>query len=156
VQLPSIYDKEPGYRSTAQRPLVYHLFGHLQEPASLILTEDDYFDYLIGVTGNKDLIPNEVLRALTDTALLFLGFRMDDWNFRVLFRSVMQREGRVRRRGYAHVAVQIDPEEGRILEPERARRYLESYFQDDNVNIYWGSAEDFVQKLQQLWQGAAS
>jgi CHAT domain/SIR2-like domain len=156
VQLPSIYDKGPSYRSTAQRPLVYHLFGHLQEPASLILTEDDYFDYLIGVTGNKDLIPNEVLRALTDTALLFLGFQMDDWNFRVLFRSVMQREGRVRRRGYAHVAVQIDPEEGRILEPERARRYLESYFQDDNVNIYWGSAEDFVQKLQQLWQGSAS
>jgi hypothetical protein len=99
------------------------------------------------------LVPFVVRRALADTALLFLGFRMDDWNFRVLFRSIMSQEGRGRRRRYAHVAVQIDPEEGRILEPERARRYLESYFQDADISIYWGSAEDFVRELQQRVEG---
>lgn len=156
AQLPSIYDQDPGYRPDTQRPLVYHLFGHLQEPASLILTEDDYFDYLIGVTRNKDLIPNVVRRALTDAALLFLGFQMDDWNFRVLFRSIINREGGGRRQRYAHVAAQIDPEEGRILEPERARRYLESYFQDAYISIYWGSAEDFMQELQRLWHGGGT
>jgi CHAT domain/SIR2-like domain len=155
AQLPSIYDQEPNYRPDDKRPLVYHLFGRLDESDSLILTEDDYFDYLIGVTTNKDLIPGVVRRALADTALLFLGFQMDDWNFRVLFRSIMSQEGRSRRRGYAHVAAQIDPEEGRILEPERARRYLERYFQDADISIYWGSAEDFVQELQRRWQGGA-
>jgi len=149
--LPSIYDDEPSYRPDAQRPLVYHLFGQIREPDSLVLTEDDYFDYLIGVTRDKDLIPAVVRRALADTALLFLGFRMDDWNFRVLFRSIMSQEGRGRRSKYAHVAVQIDPEEGRILEPERARRYLESYFQDADISIYWGSVEDFVKELQSRW-----
>jgi hypothetical protein len=142
--IPSIYDTEPTYRPDAQRPLVYHLFGHVKEPASLLLTEDDYFDYLIGVTSNKDLIPVAVRRALTDTALLFLGFQMDDWNFRVFFRSIMSQEGRGRRRGYAHVAAQIDPEKGRMLKPERARQYLERYFQDADISIYWGSPEDFV------------
>jgi len=146
--LPSIYDTEPTYRPDVQRPLVYHLFGRIQEPDSLVLTEDNYFDYLIGVTSNKDLIPSVVRRALVNTALLFLGFRMDDWNFRVLFRSIMSREGRGRRGEYAHVAVQIDPEESRILNPKRARRYLESYFQGEDVSIYWGSAEDFVRELQ--------
>jgi hypothetical protein len=155
AQLPSIYDQEPNYRPDDKRPLIYHLFGRLYEPDSLILTEDDYFDYLIGVTSNKDLIPGVVRRALADTALLFLGFQMDDWNFRVLFRSIMSQEGRGRRRGYAHVAAQIDPEEGRILEPERARRYLERYFQDADISIYWGSAEDFVQELHRRWQGGA-
>jgi hypothetical protein len=153
--LPSVYDDTPGYRPDTQRPLVYHLFGRLQEPDSVVLTEDDYFDYLIGVTRDKDLIPGAVRRALADTALLFLGFQMDDWNFRVLFRSMMSQEGRNRRRKYAHVAVQIDPEEGRILEPERARRYLESYFQDADISIYWGSAEDFMQELHQRWGGNA-
>jgi hypothetical protein len=138
-----VYDEVP----TAQRPLVYHLFGRLEEPDSLVLTEDDYFNYLIGVTSNKDLIPDSVRRALADTALLFLGFRMDDWNFRVLFRSFMSQEGRARSRKYTHVAAQIDPEQGRILEPERARRYLESYFQGAAISIYWGSAEDFVREL---------
>jgi hypothetical protein len=145
--LPSIYDDNPKYRPTEQQPLIYHLFGSLEEPYSLVLTEDDYFEYLIGVTGNKDLIPAVVRRALVDTALLFLGFQIDDWDFRVLFRSIMSREGRSRRRDYAHVAAQITPEEGRILEPERARRYLEEYFQDVDISIYWGSVEDFIREL---------
>lgn len=151
--LPSVYDDDPGYRPTAEAPLVYHLFGHLKEPDSVVLTEDDYFDYLIGVTRDKDLIPGVVRRALADTALLFLGFRMDDWDFRVLFRSLMSQEGRRRRSRYAHVAVQIDPEEGRIQEPERARAYLESYFQDADINIYWGTVEDFVRELDERWKG---
>jgi hypothetical protein len=152
--LPSIYDDDPGYRPSAEHPLVYYLFGHFKEPDSVVLTEDDYFDYLIGVTRDKDLIPGVVRRALADTALLFLGFRMDDWDFRVLFRSLMSQEGRRRRSRYAHVAVQIDPEEGRIQEPERARRYLESYFQDADISIYWGSVEDFVQELNRRWEGS--
>ena len=154
-QLPSIYDQEPNYRPDVRCPLVYDLFGRTREPDSLVLTEDDYFDYLIGVTSNKDLIPGVVRRALADTALLFLGFQMDDWNFRVLFRSLMGQEGRGRRSGYAHVAVQIDPEEGRILEPERARRYLEGYFQGAKISIYWGSAEDFVKELWRRWTADA-
>lgn len=138
---------DDAHEPSPQEPLVYHLFGRFNEPDSLVLTEDDYFDYLIGVTSNKDLIPESVRRSLADTALLFLGFHMDDWSFRVLFRSIMRQEGGGRRRKYAHVAVQIDPEEGRFLQPERARRYLESYFQTDDIRIYWGSVEDFVRDL---------
>jgi hypothetical protein len=153
--LPSIDEKEPDYRPDKDRPLVYHLFGCIENPESLVLTEDDYFDYLIGVTSNKDLVPGAVRRRLADSALLFLGFRMDDWNFRVLFRSVMNQEGGRRRKDYAHVSAQIDPEEGRILEPERARRYLESYFQGAAISIYWGSVDDFVREFLDRWKGSA-
>ena len=148
IDLPSIFDdRESYYRPTPERPLVYYLFGRISEPDSLVLTEDDYFDFLIGVTANKDLIPEVVRRALTDTALLFLGFNMDEWDFRVLFRSIMNREGRGRRSRYAHIAAQINPEEGRILEPEGARHYLESYFQDADISIFWGSVDDFSDQL---------
>jgi hypothetical protein len=138
---------EADYRPTPERPLVYHLFGRLSEPDSLVITEDDYFDYLIGVTSNKDLIPSEVRRRLADTALLFLGFDLDSWDFRVLYRSLMGQEGRERRSRYAHIAAQIDPEGGRLIEPERARQYLEQYFRDADISIYWGSAEDFLSEL---------
>jgi hypothetical protein len=150
-QADTIYDREPNYRPTPERPLVYHLFGRFNIPDSVVLTEDDYFDFLIGVTSNKDLIPSVVRRALADTALLFIGFRLDEWDFRVLFRSIMGQQGGGRRSRYAHVAVQIDPEEDRILEPDRARKYLESYFQGADISIYWGSAEDFLKELQQRW-----
>lgn len=144
----SIYDREPDYFPTAERPLVFHLFGQLDEPDSVVLTEDDYFDFLIGITGNKELIPKAVRRALADSALLFLGFQMDDWNFRVLFRSILSQQGGGRRGRYAHIAAQIEPEEGRILEPDRARRYLEKYFAEGaDINLFWGSAEDFLKEL---------
>jgi hypothetical protein len=146
-QAETIYDQEPDYHPSPERPLVYHLFGRFSEPDSVVLTEDDYFKFLIGVTSNKDLIPPVVRRALSDTALLFLGFQMDDWNFRVLFHSILSQQGG-RRDRYAHIAAQIEPEEGRILEPDRARSYLENYFsRGADISLYWGSAEDFVKEL---------
>ena len=66
----------------------------MDRPESLVLTEDNYFDYLIGVTRHADIIPPAVLRAWNDNALMFLGFQIEDWNFRVLFRSIMNQEGR--------------------------------------------------------------
>lgn len=146
--LPSIFDNDRDYRPSVERPLVFHLFGRLDEPDSLVVTEDDYFDYLIGVTGNNDLIPGVVRRALADSALLFLGFGLDDWDFRVLFRSIINRQGSRRRNLYAHVAAQIDPEAGRIQEPEGARRYLETYFDKEaDISIFWGSVGDFTADL---------
>ena len=152
----SVFERETAYRPDAKRPLVYQLFGRLADADSLVLTEDDYFDYLIGFTSQKDLIPPVVRRALADTALLFLGFRMDDWQFRVLFRTVMSQAGGSRRSRYAHVAVQIDPDESRISEPEAARRYFESYFGDADIVIYWGSAEDFLRELAGQWQARSA
>ncbi len=150
---------------SAARPLVYHLFGRLDDPESLVLTEDDYFRYLIGVTRNEDLLPKVVGSALVNTALLFLGFRLEDWNFRVLFQSVMNLAGAELRRRYTHVAVQIDPQEETMLNPQAAREYLKNYFgamaalnYQTNISIYWGSAEDFLAELAQQYaraQGAA-
>lgn len=146
----SVFDREPGYRPSTDRPMVYHLFGHHARPRSLVITEDDYFDFLIGVTRDKDLVPVSVRRAFADSSLMFLGFRLDEWDFRVLFRSIVNQEGD-RRSEHPHVAVQIDPEEGRSMEPERARRYLDKYFQSSNVTIYWGSTESFLKELRDAW-----
>jgi hypothetical protein len=63
----------------------------------------------------------------------------------------MNLPGRERQKGYSHVLAQIDPEESSTLEPERARRYMEDYFQDAKVNIYWGSVEDCTGELQNRW-----
>jgi hypothetical protein len=147
----SAFDRDPEYRPDQKKPLVYRLFGHLQDPDSLVLTEDDYFDYLIGVTSKREEIPVVVRRARADTALMFLGFRMDDWSFRVLFRSIMSQSGGDRRSRYAHVAVQIDPEEGRIIEVDAARRFFETYFRSSDIAIYWGSVEDFLRELADQW-----
>lgn len=150
---PSIYDTEPTYAPSVQRPLVYHLFGHLSVPDSMVLTEDDYFEFLIGFTANKKrtppVIPPAVLRSLTDSSLLILGFHLDDWAFRALFRTVMVQQGGVRRSRYSHVGIQLELDDSRNLNPQRAHRYLQKYFGDAQINLYWGNSEDFLRQLAQ-------
>jgi hypothetical protein len=133
------------YRPTKDLPLVYHLFGHLRERDSLVLTQDDYFDYLIDVTRTHDLMPATVRRTLQNSALIFLGYQTSDWDF--LSRSIMRQEGHSRRGLFSHVAV-MDPEQERmVIDPDRARRYLEVYFSDAHISIFWGSADDFLREL---------
>jgi CHAT domain/SIR2-like domain len=141
-------DRNQTYQPTVQQPLVYHLFGNLDHDGTLVLTEDNYFDYLIGATTNKKNIPTPVTSALTDHALLFVGFQMDDWDFRVLFRSIVSRQGRMyQQMYYRSVGVQVAPEEGRFLASDAARKYLDTYFGTDKISLYWGSAEDFTREL---------
>ena len=157
-KLQSVYDREPNYTPSPERPLVYHLFGRLSEPRSIVLTEDDYFKFLIGVTRNSNLIRPEILGALVDSALLLLGFRLEDWQFRVLFHSLLDQQGNILRGAHPHIAAQIEPEEGRTLNPNRARDYLEDYYgraRDSakiKISLYWGSVEDFIRDLNQQRQ----
>ena len=141
----AIFEDEP----TVENPLVYHLLGHLSVRNSLVVSEDQYFDYLIGITRNKDLIPSALRAALNSTSLLFLGFQMDDWEFRVFFRFLLAQEGREMLKFFSHAAAQIEPEEDRILDIKRARKYLEEYFHGENIGIYWGSSKEFLLGLQE-------
>jgi len=144
------------YNPTVEHPLVYCLFGQLSEPDSVVLTEDDYFDYLIGISENNDKVPAYVRNAFTNTSLLFIGFRMDEWNFRVLFRSIVSKSTEMTKK-ISHIAAQIEPEEGRIIDPDGARGYLEKYFDKSaNINLFWGTAEEFLKELWQEWKKAGA
>lgn len=135
---------------TVDNPLVYHILGHFKDKDSLVLTEDDYFQYLIGVTLNKKLVPPVVREATVNSALLFLGFQLTDWSFRVLFRLIMSQGGRRRLDEYTHVAVQVEPEEHSSINPDQAKAYLEKYFEGHgNFSIYWGTATDFLKELRE-------
>ena len=114
------------------------------------MTEDDYFKFLIGVASQRDTkIPALVRSALADSALLVLGFRLDDWDFRTLWQALMNQEGNHRLRKYKHVAVQVDPAAGG-LSSNAARHYLGEYFGRNttpSLDLFWGSVADFATVL---------
>ncbi|HEY3312832.1 MAG TPA: CHAT domain-containing protein [Anaerolineales bacterium] len=148
----SEYTEDPN----PDNPMVFHLFGSWDNPDSIVLTEDNYFDFLIGVTSNKDIIPEQVRLALSNSSLLFLGFQTEDWDFRVLYRSILAQPGSARRNQFAQIAAQVEPEDGRILEPQGARTYLEDYFgKGSDIDIFWGSPQEFLGQLMQGWTPGA-
>jgi hypothetical protein len=87
------------------------------------------------------------------SSLLFLGFRLDDWRFRVLFRMIVTRPGTETMKNLSHVGVQVNPDEHDLADVERARKYMERYFRGKDtpaeISIYWGSVSEFLKELKQ-------
>jgi hypothetical protein len=146
--------KQPQPNNTTpadETPWVYHVFGLFGKPDTIVLTEDDFFDYLIA-TSRLDLLLPTLVGRLMQSSLLFLGFRLDDWRFRVLFRMIVTRQGTETMKELSHVGVQVNPDEQGFADVERTRRYIESYFHGGKsapeVSVYWGSCADFLRQLQ--------
>lgn len=155
---PSIFGENSQYEPTPEEPVVFHLHGHKDHPDSLVLTEDDYIDFLIAVSQNEQLLPPRIIRAFSRSTLLFVGYSLADWNFRLLFRKlvtyIQQGQGSGRRR--AHLSVQVEPFAGKddvsIEQREKALDYLNQYYSELNIRVYWGSCEDFTRALRTRWR----
>ncbi|HRI71518.1 MAG TPA: SIR2 family protein [Polyangium sp.] len=117
-----------GKEATLDEPLVYHPFGTFAGvPEGWVLTEDNYFDYLIKMSA-KEAIPDRVASVLLRYPLLFLGFRLTDWEFRVLFRLMMSYpDAQKRLTRNRHVAIQLDPDAQTMVDVEKSKAYLAKY-----------------------------
>jgi hypothetical protein len=131
------------YEPSVANPLVYHMHGHEAVVDSLVITEDDYLDFMVNISQRSSLIPPVVLDAMTDNTLLFLGYSLNDWNFRVLFRALQNFTENSTRGG--HVTVQLKPGSGE--DGERAVRFFERYFQKQSIVVFWGDVKDFLMEL---------
>lgn len=150
--LPSAFGR-PGYEPRPETPLVFHLHGHAGIPASLVLTEDDYLDFLISIAKKDEkLLPPRIQEAMANASLLFIGYRIADWNFRVLFRSLVSYlEAALQRK---HVSVQILPIGNAAANKQKlnALRYLNKYYDGLKTRVYWGTSRDFMSELKRRWE----
>jgi hypothetical protein len=149
----AILDGEPDPR----HPLVYHLHGHYEVPESMVLTEDDYLEFLVRLNRDASdrLLPPVIRTALAESSLLFVGYSLSDWNFRVLFRGLIGSLPASLRK--LSVAVQLDPltrdPAGQWL--NRAQEYVQAYFtriQVFTVRVYWGDVRTFACELSERWK----
>jgi len=132
-----------------QEPLVYHLCGTLQSQPTLVITEDDYFVWLrewLKQVDNGDNVPGYLRTPLVRRSLLFLGYHFDDWEFRLVFQAIKSFQRKMLEAS-PHVGVQLEPHTLRI-EQEAAQSYLESYFDEDKINIYWQTGNAFLTELE--------
>jgi hypothetical protein len=80
-----------------ERPVILKIHGTVGRP--VVITEDDYIDYLADEAFAK--LPKRLLARLSNSHLLFLGYSLRDWNFRVFLRRMK----RHRTQDYASWAV---------------------------------------------------
>jgi hypothetical protein len=149
-------DLELAGRVTRKTPLVYHLFGALagngRKESTVVLTEDEFFQHLFWFAGNRNMIPKMITGALSSTSLLFLGFHLQDWEFRILLRCLTLIQSSDLLSSKTHVAVQLplggDPDKQR-----QAQEQLQQYFKLTRIrlSIFYGTAEEFSSELVRRW-----
>jgi len=145
------------YQPSSSKPAVYYLHGSAQELGSIVITEDDYLDFIVWVTKEWKVQPNvsriapAVKAALAANTLLFIGYSQSDWTFRILMRCIRQTGGSL---GARHVAFQLSPlnDDATEVDQDKVADFLTKYFmgiQSNNpVTVYWGSADAFLKDLQ--------
>jgi hypothetical protein len=150
--LPSIFEQRPDYVPTPEEPLIYHFFGTDEEIDSVVLTEDNYFDWLVKVSADPERVPPVVRAAMNNTSLMFLGYSMHDIEFRVIMRGLVATGDQ--RRSFKHVAVQLDVDDVSVENIDSVQTFLQQYFQDAEINVFWGSVEQFIAELKEQWENA--
>ena len=149
------------YEPTSDHPVVFHLHGKMDVPASLVASEDDCLDFLVELgRGHKSqqievnssiernrrhMIPPSIQNALSNKLLLFVGHSIEDTNFRVILRSVSSTIPANRRK---NLTVQYD-DDGRLQEV--LKQYLVEYFKFLlALDVFWGTSRQFAQQLQDV------
>ena len=143
----------PEIKPTAAEPVVYHLFGLEKYPGSLIVSEDDYMKFLVSVVTDTDtqhpIVPLRLRRAITSSHLLLLGYHLKDWDFRVLFRFIMEMRKTNKEVVKPGICIQIPPKK----QVQTLVDYLRRYFNLKQFDIEWKYSRAFTQELWDVWEG---
>lgn len=107
---------------------------------SFVITEDDYINFLSGMTATP-VIPPALMQHMRDKQFLFLGYGLGDWNWRVVLRNV-----RPESKAAAHNARERRPSWAIQYHPRPSE---EALWDARNVNIYDMPIQEFVKRLRE-------
>jgi SIR2-like domain len=143
---PELIRRPNEYRdlSLAQRSILVKVHGAVDRlddaGDSYVITEDHYIEYLTH-TNLSQLVPVTVLAKLLRSSFLFLGYRLRDWNLRVILHRIWSE----RDLGYRSWAIQRAPDP---LDEELWRRR--------DVDVYDVPLQAYVAELERQLERLAA
>lgn len=159
----------PDDKPNVEEPIVYHLLGMEKYPESIVLSEDDYLNLLWELArdapGSRHkgagIIPPYLEAELREASLLLLGYRLQDWDLRVLFWGLLRSRQKVPRPKWPSTAIQLNLADQPLIHNEdQAKEYLKRYFKQIKLDVRFGDSDDFIYELgreyQQYSQGKSS
>ena len=79
----------PPARLTVSEPFLYKIHGDILQPASIVITDEDYIDFVLRMTNRaSDPVPFDVYYYLRKYTTLFVGYSLLDYNLRLLFKML--------------------------------------------------------------------
>jgi len=73
---------------STDNPLIYNLFGTIENDETLILTHDDLFDFISWITA-ADKLPQKMQEVINKSQnFIFVGFKFDKWYLQLILRML--------------------------------------------------------------------
>ena len=151
--IPSVFNKK-GYEPTPVNPLVYHILGDIEVPKSMVLTEKEYLQFMVELNKNEDIIiPTKIQKKLQKSSLLFLGYNLEDINFRSVFQGLLNFLGFLSaEERKICIAVQSPPtisNKDQLKMQKYIDQYITNVFQ---IRVSWKNLSEFLIELDKRWQ----
>jgi hypothetical protein len=97
------------------------------------------------MASDPNLLPKPVEKALQRGALLFIGYRLGDWNLRLLLQGLRLT------RLTLNILVMPAPQ-GPGPDAEKQKDYLERYYKEMDLKVYWATAREFCGELRRRYR----
>lgn len=108
-----------------------------------VITEEDYIEFLTFIGGKGEGIDPLITAKIQDSTLLFLGYSLEDWNFRALFKGLIEKLMPSQMR--LSFAIQKDPSDFWI-----------KFWERKNVVIYNVDLHEFAEELEEKYRAYAA
>lgn len=84
--VPTVDYRDP----TPESPVVSKIHGDIEQPDTLVVTDEDYIQFLLRMSDKDpyDPIPLRLKMHLTDWTTVFVGYSLLDYNLRLLFKAL--------------------------------------------------------------------
>jgi hypothetical protein len=137
--------------SLPKGPILYKIHGSFgdngtstdsQASSRLILTEEDYIQFL-SIVGRQDIgMPTLITGKLMKATILFLGYSLQDWDFRTIYKALIEPIDQWRRP--ISFAIQKNPPD-----------FWVRYWERKGVTLLDVDLYEFAAELQKRWQSEA-
>lgn len=132
---------------TVDSPLMYYLYGSVDNAKSLLLTENDLLDYLVSLISQKPPLPDNIRSELQDEnkSFLFLGFGFRHWYLRILLHVL---QGEYKKESLSFALEQFTPESAAEID-RNAFYFMTS---GPKIHLFKGELNSFVERLRQKYE----
>lgn len=162
-------DKTEDTPPTEESPLIIHLFGHLWDPDTLCLTQDDLANWLFRARLVQDQIVGLIGKQLDTGKLLFVGFDVADFVFQLLVRALFSQTESTP--AATNTLVSVVPSSSHFAYPQEAAKFLKGLYArllpralDQRgrsqqaawlQQIFWGDGLHLIQRINKAKGGGA-
>jgi SIR2-like domain len=89
-------DIDPSDDPTSQKPFLFKIHGCESNASSMVLTDEDYIDFVLGMSEKEGMnpVPQTIFYRMSKWPTLFIGYSLQDYNLRLLLKTLRQGKDR--------------------------------------------------------------